>query len=74
MNIPKLSRPVMPRIADINCSKIKFDAGDRIIVRSFHRMDTEQIRKLKKSICKWAGVEVEIFVICLRDFDMVVDK
>jgi len=66
--------PVKPRIADIQCTRLQFQPGDRILVRSHHRLDTDQIKKLKKSIKKWAGVEVEILVYCTLDLDIHVEQ
>lgn len=62
------------RIADVQCSRLQFEPGDRILVRSNHRMDNEQKRKLKRSIIKWAGCEVEVLIICLLDLDIKIEK
>jgi len=66
--------PIKPRIADIQCTRLQFQPGDRILVRSHHRLDPDQIKKLKKSIKKWAGVEVEILVYCTLDLDIHVEQ
>jgi len=64
----------MPRVANIQCSRLKFQPGDRILVRSFHRLDEDQQRHLRRSIQKWAGCEVEVLVICTTDMDIEIDR
>jgi len=51
-----------PRIADVNCSRLHFDPGDRVLVRTTHRLEKESERKLRRSIQKWAGCEVEVLI------------
>jgi len=74
MEFPNISRPRMPRIAEVKCTKYNFSPGDRILVRCYHKLDAEQQKKLRKSICKWAGVEVEVLIYCAFDFDISVEK
>ncbi len=52
-----------PHIADVQCSRLTFQPGDRIIVRVRTRLDGSQIRKLRKSVQKFAGCEVEVLII-----------
>ena len=66
-----LMRP-KPGIADVQCSRMRFEPGDRLIVRSTSRMDEGAKKKLRRSICKWAGCEVEVLFVCLLDFDVEV--
>ncbi len=63
-----------PRIADVQCSRLVFEPGDRLLVRTTHRLNNEEKRKLRKSILKWAGVEVEVLIICLLDLDIEIQK
>ncbi len=65
---------IRPRLANIQCTRLKFEPGDRIIVKSPHRLDPDQVKKLKRSIQKWAGVEVEVLVYCTLDLDITIDK
>jgi hypothetical protein len=65
---------VAPRIADVQCSRLTFQPGDRILVRSHHRLDRDQERRLRSSIVKWAGCEVEVLIFCLLDMDIEVEK
>ncbi len=64
----------VPRIADVQCSRLVFQPGDRILVRTTHQLNTEEKRKLRKSILKWAGVEVEILIYCLLNMDIKIEK
>ncbi len=61
-------------IADVQCSRLQFEPGDRILVRSNYRLDNDAMRRLRKSIIKWAGCEVEVLIICLLDFDIEIEK
>ena len=63
-----------PRIADVQCSRLKFEPGDRILVRTYVKLDNEQKKKLMKSIKKFAGCDVEIFIIPCLEFDIEVNK
>jgi hypothetical protein len=65
---------VIPRIADISCTRIKFEPGDRILVRTYHNLSAEQISKIRKSINKWAGCEVEVLFYNGNDMEISVDK
>lgn len=71
---PTLLRHPKPGIADVQCSRLTFQPGDRIMVRTHSRLDESQKRKLRKSIVKWAGCEVEVFVYSLLDMEIEVDQ
>jgi len=62
--------PKMPRIADVSCSRLRFEPGDRILVRTTHRLNSDEQKKLCKTIRKWAGCEVEVLIYCLLDMDI----
>lgn len=64
----------LPRIADVKCSRLQFQPGDRILVQSRHRLTKDELRKLRKSIQKWAGCEVEVLIYCPLDFDITIEK
>ena len=65
---------VRPRLADVQCSRLQFSPGDRILVRSFHRLDRNARKRLEKIIQKWAGVEVEVLIYCTQDFSIAIEK
>jgi len=68
-----LRRP-KPGIADVQCSRLKFEPGDSILVRTYHKLDKDQKRKLQKSIQRFAGVEVEVFIYNCLEMDIEIDK
>jgi hypothetical protein len=72
LHVPGILQHSKPGIADVQCSRLRFEPGDRIIVRSTSRLDSDQQRKLRRSIRKWAGCEVEVLFVCLLDFDVEV--
>ena len=70
--------PKRPRLAEVHCTKIKFDPGDKIIVRT-NNLDPLGIgeqKKLRRTIEKWAGCELEILIVqrCLMDIEIVKDR
>ena len=52
-----------PKLAEVNCSRIRFVDGDRILVRIFQDMHKEQIARLRETVQKWAGADVHVLVI-----------
>lgn len=63
-----------PKLADVQCSRLVFQPGDRILVRTYRRLDNDQKRKLRKSILKWAGVEVEILIYDATQTEITIEK
>ena len=63
-----------PRLADVRCTRLKFEPGDRILVRSFHRLTPDEERKLRRTIQRWAGVEVEVLIYSTQDCEIEVEK
>ena len=49
-----------PLISDIQTTRMKFNPGDRILIRTSVNLSEEQQKKLKKSITKFAGEDVRI--------------
>ena len=64
---------VVPRIADVHCSRIVFQPGDRILVTCHYRLEPEQRKKLRQSIERWAGASVEVLIYNPLDFDIEVE-
>jgi len=54
---------LLPRIADVHCTRIRFEPGDRVLVRVRQRLDKDMREKLQKSISRWAGDGVEVLII-----------
>ena len=64
----------LPRIANITCSRLQFQPGDRVLVRSFHPLTYDEERRLRRSIIKWAGCEVEALIYCGSEMEITVEK
>ena len=60
-----------PRLADVQCSRLKFEPGDRLLVRVHVALSPDQKRKLKKSVEKWAGDCVEVLIY--NELEMSID-
>jgi len=63
-----------PRLADIQCRKLRFQAGDKLLVRTTHRLEPYEEKRLRQSIQRWAGVEVCIFVYSIADMNITVES
>ena len=63
-----------PTIAEVNCTRLQFDPGDRILVRTTRRLDKDQIKKMRQQLTKWAGCEVEILIVCILDMDISIEQ
>ncbi len=56
-----------PLLSDIQTTKVKFNPGDRVLVRISEDLTRDKENKLKKSIVKFFGEDVRIlFVNCLK--------
>lgn len=62
-----------PRLADVQCSSMKFEPGARLLVRSRQPLDKEARKKLHRMVQKWAGDHVEVLVIDLTKMEISVD-
>lgn len=61
-------------MADVSCSRIQFQAGDRVLVRSYRPLDADAQRKLRRTIRRWAGCDVEVLVYDAAVMDVTVEK
>lgn len=64
----------VPRLANVQCSRLRFEDGDRIIVRLFQPLDDDGKRKLYKTVKNWAGAEVEILIVDETKMEVIVEK
>jgi len=65
---------VVPRLADVNCHRLVFQPGDRLLVETTHRLNHEECNRLRRTIQKWAGCEVEVLIYCIQDMKITTDK
>lgn len=52
-------------LADVSCTPIRFQPGDRILVRCKYPLTAEQRRRVQRAVERWAGGQVEVLVIDL---------
>jgi len=72
--MPAILQHRKPGLVDVRCEKHKFLPGDRILVRSFHKLDKDQMKKIKRTITKWAGCEVEVLIYNGLDMEIAVER
>lgn len=63
-----------PNIAEINCQRIQFEDGDRILVRVFRPLDDAQSAKLRRTIQSWAGKRVEVLIVNAAVYDIQIQR
>lgn len=64
----------LPKIADVQLTRIRFEPGDRAIVRVHDDLDRDQKRRLLKAVQRCIGPDVEILLVDVRKFDIEVEK
>lgn len=57
-----LRRP-NPRLADVRCTRIKFEPGDRVLVKVYAKLDPDDERRIRRAVQRWAGCEVEVLIV-----------
>lgn len=63
-----------PRIAEVQCSRLRFQPGDRVLVRTLCRQTKGERAKLRRSVERWAGCDVEVLVYSEMDMEVTIDK
>lgn len=63
-----------PRLADVQCSRLQFQPGDRVIVRVYRPIDSVQEKRLKRTVERWAGDQVEVLVINALEMSINVES
>ena len=61
-------------MANVDFSRLKVEAGDRVIVRYYCDLDHKQRSKLREAVSKWAGEEVRVLLVDVRKMDVQVEK
>ncbi len=74
MSHPAILSNRAPRLAEVQCSRLQFQPGDRVIVRTMHRLTSEEQKKLRRTIVKFAGCEIEVLIYCMADMEITVEK
>lgn len=65
--------PQRPRIADVQCNRLRFEPGDRVIVRVYQPLDRDALQKLRRGVERWAGSDVEVLIVNCCVFDVTVE-
>jgi len=74
MGFPNINRGTRPKLADVQCSRMEFKPGDRLLVKVYASLDRDQKQKLLRAVQKWAGRDVEVFIIDARMMEMQVER
>ena len=64
----------LPKIAEVHCTPIQFQPGDRVLVRVPQQIDKDQRARIRKTVEQWAGGFVEVLVYCPEDFEITIEK
>ena len=63
-----------PRLADVQCTRMQFGPGDRLLVKSRRPINKEEKKKIHRMVQKWAGDHVEVLVIDLTQLEIEVER
>lgn len=64
----------VPRLADVNCTRINFQPGDRVLVQLRQPIDAEAKKRLQRTIERWAGGHVEVLIVDLMQMEVSVEQ
>jgi len=68
-----LRRPP-PQIADVRCSRLAFEPGDRVLVRTYRKLEPDERRRLRRAVQRWAGEDVEVLIYDATEMEVTIDK
>jgi hypothetical protein len=63
-----------PRLADVRCTRIAFNPGERILVQLRMPMDLEAKKKLRRTVEKWAGGGVEVLIVDPAEMEVSIER
>jgi len=63
-----------PNLAEVHCSKIQFNPGDRILVRVLRALDSDELDRLVRTIKRWAEVDVEVLVVDCTKVELKIEN
>ncbi len=64
----------LPKLAEVHCTPIRFEPGDRVLVRLRQTLTRDQRKRLQRTVEKWAGSHVEVLLIDLTIMDIEIQK
>ncbi len=59
-----------PKIAKVQCKRLRFEPGDKVLVKVNQTLDRAQQKKLLKRVRAWAGDGVEVILIDTRVLEL----
>jgi len=62
--------PAIPHIENVHTERVKFDPGDRVLVRAVDDMPPSNAFKIRRSIEKFSGAELRILIVNCLDYRM----
>ena len=62
------------KLADVQCTRMKFEPGDKLIVRVRHTLHPDQRKNLKRGVQKWDGEGVGVMIVEVPLLDIEVEK
>ena len=72
--VPTPLRHPKQRLADVQCSRMQFEPGDKLIVNVNHPLDKDAHTRLMATIQKWAGVDVNILIVDRTQMQVRLEK
>lgn len=69
-----MARNIRPRIADVRLSKVPLKPGDRVIVKVHEDYTRTEIKRIKRTVQRWAGDYVEVLVVNVLRMEVTVDS
>ncbi len=64
----------VPKIQDVQTSRIKFCPGDRLLVRTFTDLTRDQHRKLESAVSKFANEDVRILIVNCINTTLILNR
>ena len=64
----------VPRLADVQCSRMSFENGDKILVKMRQPSTSKERDRIRRTIERWAGDLVEVLVVDLARMDLEIIK
>jgi hypothetical protein len=62
------------RLADVKCIPYRFKPGDRVLVNVHRPMDRFDLKKIRRTVERWAGSHVEVLVMDCTQMEMKVEQ
>ena len=74
MNMPSSFGKQRPRLADVQCTRMQFQPGDRLLVKVFQPKTPSEMKKIRKMVERWAGSHVEVLVVDVTQMEIRIEQ